>query len=222
MNEITIQSMLRDDVKEVTNVHIRSFEGFFLSFLGPRFLYQLYRSIVEDPNGIAYVAKKDGKIVGFAAGSTKTRELYKKMIKRRVFAFAWASFGAFLRKPGILFRLLRAFRMPAEKDVIPNCGTLMSIAVLPEAQGYGIGKELVHIFLEDARHHSVNCVLLTTDRENNEYTNAFYRKLGFSVVRHYETPEGRSINEYFISIDPESAAINVMSDAAMDHPYVPG
>ncbi len=222
MNEISIQPMRLDDIKDVTAVHIRSFEGFFLSFLGPRFLYQLYRSIIEDVNGIAYVAKRDGQILGFAAGSTKTRELYKQMIKRRLFSFAWASVGAFLRKPGILFRLLRAFRMPTEQDAIPNCGTLMSIGVLPDTQGYGIGKKLVKAFLEESSKRCVTCVLLTTDRENNENTNVFYQKIGFRVVRYYATPEGRLINEYSISIRPGEDHLDLSADAALDWPYVPG
>lgn len=202
MNEITIRPMVISEIKQVVIIHLRTFEGFFLSFLGPKFLKELYRAIVEDSGGVAFIAENNEGMLGFVAGSINIRELYRNMIRKHLFRFAWASMGAFLRKPTIFFRLVRALRMPSQKEAIPNCSTLMSIAVLPEAQGNGIGKRLVYTFIDEIRNKKGECVVLTTDRDNNEAVNQFYIKLGFSILRTYATPEGRWINEYIISLDP--------------------
>jgi len=43
-------------------------------------------------------------------------------------------------------------------------------------------------------------VNLTTDKDNNDALNAFYRRLGFQLVRSFATPEGRWMNEYAIDL----------------------
>jgi ribosomal protein S18 acetylase RimI-like enzyme len=78
---------------------------------------------------------------------------------------------------------------------------LMSIAVLPETQGKGIGQALVRAFLDEAARRGLCQVDLTTDRDHNEATNCFYQNLGFTCERTFTTPEGRAMNEYVINLD---------------------
>ena len=78
---------------------------------------------------------------------------------------------------------------------------LFSIGVLPELQGAGAGKLLVNGFLREAGNRGCKRVFLTTDRDENDAVNLFYQKLGFSIERQYETPEGRRMNEYWTYID---------------------
>jgi ribosomal protein S18 acetylase RimI-like enzyme len=198
--EIQISPMIRENTNEVAIVHTRSFKGFFLTFLGPRFLNELYGSIVQDPHGIAYVAERDNTILGFVAGSACPTDLYRNMIRQRFLPFAWASLFGVIQKPSILPRLLRAFRKTSEENPVENSGMLMSIGVLPEAQGQGIGKKLVHAFLSDARQRGLDYVLLNTDADENFSTNEFYRKLGFLIHTTFTTPEGRRMHEYIISL----------------------
>ena len=82
----------------------------------------------------------------------------------------------------------------------------MSIAVLPEAQGKGIGQALVWAFLEEAAQRGLRQVDLTTDRDDNETTNRFYQNMGFVCERTFVTPEGRAMNEYVIGLPCEDAA----------------
>ncbi len=87
----------------------------------------------------------------------------------------------------------------------------MSIAVVPEAQGFGVGQKLVHAFLVEASRRGCEHVNLTTDRLNNESANRFYQRLGFSLFNNYITPEGREMNEYLIALSPkgnENPSIN--------------
>jgi ribosomal protein S18 acetylase RimI-like enzyme len=194
---ITIRPMTVQDVRDVARVHIEAFPGFFLTFLGAGFLRELYRGIVKDPAGIAFVAETDGVCAGFVAGSTEPAGFYKRLIKRRIVPFAWHAGWAFLRKPTAAPRLLRAFTRSAEA---PPADTrraeLMSLAVLPGNQGTGLGARLVEAFVATARERHASAVYLTTDAANNNAVNTFYQRLGFTPSRTFTTPESRQMNEY--------------------------
>lgn len=188
-------------VKDVVRVHLASFPGFFLSFLGPRFLSLFYSAICTDTDGIAFVYQNEfGVPAGFVAGTSNPSGFYKRLLKRDWLKFATAAIIPVLKKPSVVSRVARALFHPAANPVGANVAGLFSIGVLPELQGSGAGKKLVQAFLEEARKRGCKRVFLTTDRDNNAPVNAFYAKLGFSVERQYVTPEGRRMNEYWISI----------------------
>jgi ribosomal protein S18 acetylase RimI-like enzyme len=189
--------MRNDDVPNVVRVHLTSFQGFFLTFLGPAFLRELYKGTLIDPSGISFVAEYEEGICGFVTGTTHPSGFYKRLLRNRWQRFALASVLPVLKQPSIIPRLLRVLSMPEKVNKQDGCGTLMSIAVLPEYQGSGIGKILVNGFFEEAVKRGCTKVFLTTDRDNNDAINVFYQSLGFSIVRQYVTPEGRHMNEYW-------------------------
>ena len=194
---IAIRPMSGDDVEAVTAVHLTAFPGFFLSFLGARFLRQLYRSLLADEEGMAFVAADRDRIVGFVAGSG-SGAFYRRAARRRWLRFGWASLGALARKPSIARRLLRALYAPPKTS--SSGALLMSIAVDPAVQRSGAGKLLTRAFVECARQRGLVSVVLTTDKVGNDATNAFYRALGFSLASEFVTPEGRAMNEYILYI----------------------
>jgi ribosomal protein S18 acetylase RimI-like enzyme len=200
MTELHTRPMRCADASQCVGVHLQSFKGFFLSFLGESFLRELYTSILNDPSGIGFVIETEGKMIGFVIGSAAPSGLYTRLLRRRLFHFGLASLGAFIKKPAILPRLLRAFSMPSQRDPRPACGSLMSIAVLPQVQGCGAGQCLVHTFLEEACRRGLQRISLTTDSINNESANSFYTRLGFTLYRDFTTPEGRQMNEYLIAL----------------------
>jgi len=102
------------DITEIVQIHLHSFPGFFLTFLGPGFLRLLYRNIAGDPEGILLVAEADNTLAGFVAGVTRQSGFYRRLIQRQKWAFAWAAGGAVARRPSILPRLWRALRRPTE------------------------------------------------------------------------------------------------------------
>jgi ribosomal protein S18 acetylase RimI-like enzyme len=200
MSEIYIRAMREEDTQTSADVHMHSFHQFFLTYLGKHFVRELYLGIVQDPGGIAFVAEEQGKIVGFVAGAVHLADLYRDLLRRRVIRFAWASLSGFIRKPSVLPRLLKAFRSPSVQDPLPKCGTLMSIGVLPEMQGKGVGQRLVQAFLAESRKRGLQHVVLHTDFFNNDRVNHFYQLQGFTLRRTYDTHEGRRMNEYIISL----------------------
>jgi ribosomal protein S18 acetylase RimI-like enzyme len=189
------------DCARVVDIHLRSFQGFFLTFLGPSFISLLYCATIKDIGGVALVAEQRNKVCGFVTGTTQPFSFYKRLVKEHLFGFFWASLQGFLRNPAILPRLLRSFTMPGQPLPTEKCATLMSLAVDPDCQGIGIGKLLVLAFLDEAKKSGCFSVNLTTDAVNNDGINKFYERLGFSLYRSFLTPEKRLMNEYILKFD---------------------
>jgi ribosomal protein S18 acetylase RimI-like enzyme len=196
-----IRYMKIDDVNQVVAVHLFSFQGFFLTFLGPRFLSIFYSGICSTPKAIAFVYLNDAGIpAGFVAGTSNPCGFFSRLLKRYWLKFALASMTPILRKPSIIKRVARAVFHPSGNPVGDDIAGLFSIGVLPELQGTGVGKELVRSFLYEAKQRGCKRVFLTTDRDNNDVINNFYAKLGFTIDRQYVTPEGRRMNELWITL----------------------
>jgi ribosomal protein S18 acetylase RimI-like enzyme len=180
---------------------LESFPGFFLSFLGPRFLSLYYSGICAAPEGISFVyLNSSGIPAGFVAGSSNPRGFYSRLLKQDWLRFFLASAGAIIRKPSVIGRIARGLSHPRGNPVGNDVAGLFSIGVLPELQGTGAGKLLVQAFLSEAGRRGCSRVFLTTDREENQAVNAFYKKIGFKIGRQYETPDGRHMNEYWIEL----------------------
>jgi ribosomal protein S18 acetylase RimI-like enzyme len=188
--------MQHPDLSAIVNLHICTINHFFLTCLGPHFLRELYAGIMEDPAGIAYVVETQDKILGFVAGTDQPNGFYKRLLYKQWWRFGLAAIPAYIRKPSILPRLLRAVQIPSQPVPADKCGTLMSIAVDPAVQNQGVGKKLVHTFLMEAQKRGLEYVNLTTDACDNEGVNAFYKGRGFILDHSYTTPEGRMMNEY--------------------------
>jgi len=196
-----IRTMNRGDVSQVVIVHLASFPGFFLSFLGPRFLSLFYSGICAAPEGIAFVYLNEAGIsAGFVAGTSNPSGFYSRLLKQKWLKFAFASIIPILKKPSAVRRVARAVSHPSDNPTGDDIAGLFSIGVLPELQGTGAGKTLVTAFLNEARKRGCSRVFLTTDRAENEQVNKFYTKLGFEIEHEYVTPEGRKMNKYWINL----------------------
>ncbi len=196
-----VRRMDRKDIGVVVAIHLASFGGFFLSLLGSRFLTLYYSGVCSAPEGIAFVwLNSAGAPEGFVAGAINPRGFYSRLLKRDWLKFFLASLGALYRKPSIAGRIARAFSHPSQNPVGKEVAGLFSIGILPELQGTGAGKKLVHAFLSEARIKGCRRVFLTTDRDGNDAVNAFYQQLDFRIERQFVTSEGRRMNEYWIDI----------------------
>lgn len=183
-------------LQQVVTIHLETFQGFFLTFMGRGFLTQMYRSYCKHNDSGLYVAFQNERPIGFLAFSANLSGLYKYMIKTRLFPFAWYSIGAFFRKPKIFMRLLRAFLKPSESKRAEKYVELASIGVAPEAKEQGIGSELISRLVEDTDFDRYAYITLETDASNNDGAIHFYEKNGFLRERMYETDEGRKMIEY--------------------------
>jgi len=197
MTQTIVRPMTASDVAAVADVHLAAFPGFFLTFLGRGFLRQLYRGIVDDPSGIAFVAEHDGVAVGFVAGTAVPARFYSRLLRQRFLPFAWHSGLAVLRRPSAIPRVLRAFtKSSAAPSETTGRSEMMSLAVLPTHREGGLGARLIASFNAEAAARGAKVVFLTTDAANNDRPNRLYVRCGFTLARTFSTPEGRAMNEY--------------------------
>jgi ribosomal protein S18 acetylase RimI-like enzyme len=196
-----LRKMQLSDVNQIVQVHISTFQGFFLTFLGPKFLSLLYTYIISSPHGIGYVSLNDGdQIVGFVCGSIRPSGLYKDFFKKQWRRIVFAILSLVTRHLNVIPRLVWRILNPPQASTEEGTALLLSIAILPGYQNEGIGKNLVQNFLEEMERRNMRRVNLTTDKDSNDTVNSFYRRLGFQLVRSFVTPEGRWMNEYEISL----------------------
>ncbi len=190
----------KETINDIVSIHLDTFKGFFLTFMGRGFLRLMYRSYVEHNSSGVLVAFEDEKPIGFLAYSGDLSGLYKYMIKKRLIPFAWYSLGAFFRKPTVFMRLIRAFLKPGETKRIEKYVELASIGVAPEIKSKGVGSQLIDTLKASVNFDEYSYITLETDAVNNDAANHFYKKNGFVLEREFETNEGRKMFEYRWSI----------------------
>jgi ribosomal protein S18 acetylase RimI-like enzyme len=192
---VTVMPMDQDHVGVVVDIHMATFPGFFLSFLGRRFLSLYYHGILRSADGIGLISVSENAVSGFVTGFVNPSGFYKRLLKSDWFRFGMASVPALVKKPSVAFRLLRAFLKSAGAPQ-GEAVELSSLAVSPGEQGKGTGRILVAAFLQEAVRKAGSYVYLTTDARENARVNEFYQQQGFQLVRTYVTPEKRQMCEY--------------------------
>lgn len=191
-----VKSEERKLINDIVTIHLNTFTGFFLTFMGRGFLNQMYRSYCDHKESGLLVAENDGKTVGFLAYSADFSGLYKFMIKKRLVQFGWYSLGAFLRKPSAFMHIIRAFLKPNEVKREEKYIELSSIGVDPTIKGKGVGSSLIDYLKKNVDLKRFAYITLETDAVNNEKAIRFYEKNGFARKRIFETEEGRKMYEY--------------------------
>lgn len=218
-------------VDQVVKVHMESFEGFFLSFLGERFLRLFYLGICRDPRAIRLVAiSAAGEVIGCAVGAMNPAGFYKGLLKRDWFRFCMASGWAVLKRPSVIPRLARAFLHPSSSPAGEDVAMFMSmgVSINKAAQAYsryvrdcreagvkdmsqarygGAGRELAEAFLAEALRRGARRIVLDADRDNKN-VNRLHESMGYKKTREYVTREGRPMYEYeYVAEDHADAVI---------------
>lgn len=183
-------------IKQVVWIHLETFQGFFLTFMGRGFLTHLYKSYCEYKESGLLVALEGDNPVGFLAYSCDYSGLYKFMMRKKLIPFAWYSLGAFFRKPKTFLRLVRALSKSNDVKRDEKYVELASIGVKPSIKSKGIGSSLIDELKKMVNFSTYSYISLETDAENNDAANLFYLKNGFELNKTYETKEGRKMNEY--------------------------
>jgi len=187
----------KKQVDAIVEIHLETFQGFFLTFMGKGFLKQMYMSYCEhSSSGLLAALDENEKPIGFLAYSSDLSGLYKYMIKKRLIGFAWYAFCAFLRKPAIFVRLLQALLKPNESKREEAYVELSSIGVKPQEKSSGVGSALIDALKKQVDFTKYAYITLETDAVDNEAANRFYQKNGFVLCRSFETRQGRKMNEY--------------------------
>lgn len=196
---INIREVKYDEKKlinDIVTIHLNTFTGFFLTFMGRGFLNQMYTSYCDYEEAGLLVAEEDGKAIGFLAYSSNFSGLYKFMIKTRLIQFGWYSIGAFFRRPSAFMHIISAFLKPGEAKREEKYVELSSIGVDPNIKSKGVGSLLIDSLKHIVDFTKFAYINLETDAVNNEGAIHFYEKNGFVRKRMFETDEGRKMYEY--------------------------
>jgi GNAT superfamily N-acetyltransferase len=177
------------DVPNVARIHLEAFEGFFLSELGYSFLCVMYRTFLLNTACIFVVREsKYGQVTGFAVGALSSGQKDRWLALRFMPQFLWAALPAIFRRPRTIVTRLAArfFKTGASFDVPNHAALLRSIGVLTSERGGGAGDGLLAAFEHMAIRQGATHVYLTTDQDNNERAQKFYKRHGYIVAECFQ------------------------------------
>lgn len=160
----------------------------FLSSLGLGFLTLLYELMISDPDSVVLVAEDGSGQVGFVSGAVDTGRLYKRFIKRRGVAAALRALPALIR-PSAVRKLWETVRYGAEGAAgAAVSAELLSMAVVPERRGRGIGAMLQERLFAEMAVGRMKVVV----GSSNLGAVAAYRKAGFVPAGRIQVHTGES------------------------------
>lgn len=184
------------DFSKIAQIHLKAFNGFFLSGFGEAVLRRYYRAIASFDGSVFFIEHDGDAVVGFVCGCGNPAQFNRQFVRNNTIELAWAAAKACLHDTSFLPRLLTRGRdighFPQDSGTI----SLLSIAVAPEFSGQGLGKRLLHEFIAESAVRGYKKVYLTTDREGNDSVNGFYLGNGFHLIGYYDSGNGRIMNEY--------------------------
>jgi GNAT superfamily N-acetyltransferase len=168
---------------------LEAFPGFFLSQLGPRFLFAMYKAFLMNSASIIFVCETSHSgVIGFVVGQTESGGGDRVHAVRYLPQFLLAVIVVVLKNP--LFIIRRLFARFFNFGHSPNipCGevVLRSIGVCPKYQGRGVASILVSAFESVASDRGAKNVYLTTDEENNTRAQNFDQRCGYSFVSRFQ------------------------------------
>ena len=195
---IDIRRLSYDDVRDCAALHGRAFPNFFLSRLGEPFLRELYAAYVHDRRCVALVAQdhQSGALLGAVLGTAEPAGFFRRLVRRRWWAFAFAAARLAARSPSTLPRILRAALYRGGDRDLAVGALLSSIAVEPSEHGTGVGTALIKRWEDEIWRLGATRAYLTTDRYGNDAVNRFYARAGWVLMDARESPEGRWLNYY--------------------------
>ncbi len=167
--------------RQVAQMHIAAIGGGFLSSTGEPFLTLLYRVIDEDPDSVLFVEERCGRVVGFVAGTSNARSMYRRLL-RRLPAIAWSLRGS-LASPSKLSRMFNVARYVRQGGPkLPELPTaeLLSIAVDPSARGTGVAERLFRRLETHFESRGVASFKIVAG-EALQPAHRFYRKVGATL-----------------------------------------
>lgn len=191
-----VRELLPKDANQLSTIHIKSFEGFFLTSLGRSFLTEFYDGILSHKEGVGVGLEIDGVISGFAIGTIYEEGFYKRLIIKKGIRLLLRAVLPLVSRPKRIFQLLTNLR-GGSRQVFLNSGTLLSICIDPEAQEKGLGKLIIAKFEKSMFESGCSGISLTTDADDNDKVNLFYKSQGYEHMETFAAAGDRKMNLYY-------------------------
>jgi hypothetical protein len=163
-----------------------------IALLGPLFMEKVfYGVLLEREDFAAYVCLKDGRFVGFIAGTTNANRLFREALASSPSRVAVIVALSVLRRPWRIPRILTAVReVVAGKPILPDVpGQIVAFGVTPEcrtldflkATGVRIADRLYTLLMGFLRSRGVSRYKAGTVK-GNTLVQVFYAKRNATVV----------------------------------------
>jgi len=177
-----LKKIEKSEIKNVVEVHKDSFNGFFLTTLGNRFLSLYYDCIRRDNESILLGIYDENILSGFCAATILSKGFNLKLIKNNPLKFLTIGFILLISKPDSLIRLIKNFSK-SNPEIIDNgeYSELLSIGISSNYQGKGIGRKLLTELEKELKLKNSSKLSLTTDYNNNNKAIEFYKGLGYTI-----------------------------------------
>ncbi len=192
--------LAREDYCQIARIHSDGIFKGFLSTLGVRFLYLLYESIDKSKGSLLLVAKSDGKIVGFVAGTRDIGEVYRIMF--RSWGRLFLSLLPALLSPKKIFRIVETVMFSgknSELSVELPSEELLSISVRAEYRGKGYADELFKGLVEEFMRRDARQFKIVVG-DALEPAHRFYKKMGARPVAKAEVHKGSGSVVYVFDV----------------------
>jgi ribosomal protein S18 acetylase RimI-like enzyme len=203
--------------QRIAELHIAGIHRGFLSTLGPEFLALMYRAIDEGPDSVLLVARDGPRIVGFIAGATSMRQIYKRML-RRTWRLAW-SLRRVLLSPKRMLKILEILRYSGGAGPHPSLhlphAELLSIAVAEEARGSGCAQRLYEDLKAAFMQRGLSGFRIVVGCELTP-AHRFYRKMGAVPVGEFMLHKGQSSLIYIQDTGASTAKLTKSPHFAKD------
>ncbi len=200
---VTVEAARPADAPAIAALHTEGIDEGFLSTLGPRFLATFYRAMAGSPAATVLVARREGRVVGFVAGSAEPGRFYREFLRRKAFTAMLALVPRTLR-PSVAIgaaETLRHIRRVPDRE---PAAELIAVAVGLTARRTGFGAALVARLEEELRAAGATRLAVVVGT-SNAAARAFYERLGFANPLPLEVHRGTPLVRYVKAISAPAA-----------------
>ena len=161
----------------------------FLTSLGEDFLVLLYRAIDRDPHSVLIIERKNNQVVGFVAGGTGMKSIFKELLKD------WLQLTRVLLpsvfRLSVLRKIFDLVWLAGRSKPIVNVpkAELLSIAVDPDSRGEGVGIQLYRSLETYFRANGYKAFCIVVG-DALEQAHQFYLKVGAEKIGKIAVHEG--------------------------------
>ena len=178
----TILPMKITDCDKVAVLHIQNLRGVYREEAGSKILQCYYSALVQSRGGCGYVAIMNGELVGYICGVWDWKLIRERLLYQYILKLAAWGLVQILTYPGMILQFRnRAIRGNPAGNENRMGYELRPIVVAPAARRHGIGAQLIHTLVEDARGRNFDRIFLFTEHDN-EPAKRLYQNFGFQLV----------------------------------------
>jgi ribosomal protein S18 acetylase RimI-like enzyme len=187
---VTVRLAGPADAPRLAELHASRIAEGFLSSLGAGFLTRLYRRITKAPDSFAFVEleRPGGPVVGFAAATESTGQLYKSFALRDGIVAGVTAAPQLVRS---WRRVLETLRYPGHEGETLPAAEILAVAVDASAGGRGVGRRVVDAATARLAARGVAEVKVITGSDNVAALK-LYERCGFVPRARIEVHEGTS------------------------------